>query len=50
MEHCEVSVDVGRVHGEVGKGEREVVKVRKERVERQAHCRELIAQIQVSME
>ena len=47
MEQCEVSEEVGRVCGEIGEGEREVVRTRKERVERQTHCRDTVAQIEV---
>ena len=47
MEQCEVSGEVGRVHGEVVEGEREVGRLRKERAECQVRCRELVAQIEV---
>ena len=45
---CAVSGRVGRVCGEVGEGEREVMRIKRERHRCQRHCRELIAQIEVS--
>ena len=47
VQQCEVSGDVGRVCVEVEEGEREVGRVRRERAESQARCRELVAQIEV---
>ena len=50
MRQCAVSVKVGRVAGEAGEREREVMRMKKERGECLKHCRELIAQIEVWFE
>ena len=49
MEHSGVSVEVEKICGEIGEGEREVVRIQRERAESQAHCRKLMAQIKVSI-
>ena len=47
-EQCELSDKVGRVCEEVQGEERELVSVKRERLECQRQCRELVAKVEVS--
>ena len=48
MEHSGVSLEVEKICGEIGEGEKEGVRIQRERAESQTHCRKLVAQIKVS--